>query len=109
MELFWQHDREMTLSEITDLARECGFQPTIGTAKTYLQRLVKKGALTYRKVGHKLLYSAAMDESKYQQRWAQSILNEGFGGSLGAFISALTGNAKLTKEEIEELRKFYHE
>lgn len=109
MNLFWKQKTKMTLAEITALAQENGFKPTIGTAKTYLQRLVKKGALATEKAGHKLLYYPAMDENSYCKKWTQSILDESFKGSLRSFVCSLTGNSKLTEEETELLRKLYDE
>lgn len=109
MKLLWETNREMTLAEITELLQAQGFQPTIGTIKTYLQRLVKKGALKTKKVGHKLLYSPSMEETDYEQKWTQEILNESFQGSLCAFVCALTGNSRLTEEERKVLKNLYDE
>ena len=105
MQLFWSEAREMTLGEVDFFAKESGFKPSIGTVKTYLQRLVKKGALSTRKVGHKLLY-IPVSEEVYRKKFSESFLNDHFNGSLPAFIAALTGNVQLSESEIEELKKY---
>ena len=109
MQLLWKLGEEQTLAEITELLQSQGFKPAIGTIKTYLQRLVKKGALKTRKNGHKLLYSPVTNETGYKQQWTQGILNECFGGSLSAFVCALTGNDSLTEEERKVLMDLYDE
>ncbi|MDO4274305.1 MAG: BlaI/MecI/CopY family transcriptional regulator [Eubacteriales bacterium] len=109
MQILWEHDQEMTLAEIDELLKIRNFKPSIGTVKTYLQRLVKKEALTTKKSGHKLLYSPATNETGYEQKWAQSFLEKSYHGSLNAFICALTGNSKLTEEEKKILKGLYDE
>ncbi|WP_274422706.1 BlaI/MecI/CopY family transcriptional regulator [Blautia sp. XA-2221] len=109
MKILWGISSEMTLGEITEYLQDHGFQPTIGTAKTYLTRLVKKGALKTRKEGHKLLYSPVSDETGYEQQWTERLLNDHFGGSLNSFLSALTGNGKLKNSQIQQLKDFFDE
>lgn len=109
MQILWKQDHELTLAEITELLKAENFKPSIGTIKTYLQRLVKKSALSTKKAGHKLLYSATSDEAGYKQKWTQAFLNESFHGSLNTFICALTGNRKLTDEERKVLKDLYDE
>ena len=109
MNVLWGGYSEMTLGEITELLQEQGFQPTIGTIKTYLTRLVKKGALQTRKVGHKLLYSPSCDRQEYEKRWTEDLLNKHFCGSVKIFLSALTGKDGLTDKQIQELKDFCDE
>lgn len=109
MKLLWASPTEMTLGAITELLQKEGFQPTIGTAKTYLTRLVKKGALKTRKAGHKLLYSPSCDEKSYEQQWAKNFLEDNFHGSLAAFICALNASDTLTPEQFQKLKDLYHE
>lgn len=107
MQVLWKKNQEMTLAEIAGLLKAQDFKPSIGTIKTYLQRLIKKGALSTKKAGHKLLYSTTTDEKGYEQKWAEAFLKESFHGSLNAFICALTGNSKLTDEERKVLKDLY--
>ena len=44
MKILWGISSEMTLGEITEYLQDHGFQPTIGTAKTYLTTDWKKKA-----------------------------------------------------------------
>ena len=109
MNILWGGYSEMTLGEITELLQKQGFQPTIGTIKTYLTRLVKKGALQTRKMGHKLLYTPSCDKQEYEKRWAENFLSEHYNGSIRAFLSALTGKDGLDDRQIQELKEFFDE
>lgn len=109
MDLLWRENRQMTLAEIMDLAQQSGFKPTIGTTKTYLQRLVKKDTLSTYKSGHKLLYFPSMSEEAYKQKWTRSILDSSFEGSLRSFVCALTGNESLTEDQVQQLKDLYDE
>ena len=86
MSILWKENREMTLAEIADLLWDAGFEISIGTVKTYLQRIVKKGALIAPKHGHKLMYMPSSSEEAFAQKWTQDFLNKSFRGSLKAFI-----------------------
>ena len=65
MSILWKENREMTLAEIADLLWDAGFEISIGTVKTYLQRIVKKGALIAPKHGHKLMYMPSSSEEGF--------------------------------------------
>ena len=107
MSILWKENREVTLAEIADLLWDAGFEISIGTVKTYLQRIVKKGALIAPKHGHKLMYMPSSSEEAFAQKWTQDFLNKSFRGSLKAFICTLTGNHDLSEEEKKMLRNLY--
>ena len=56
MKILWDENQKMSLSEISSLLHSQGFRISTGTIKTYLQRLIKKEALSANKVGHNLEY-----------------------------------------------------
>ena len=75
------------------------------TAKTYLSRLVKKGALAFKKSGRSFQYTPLFTESECQKHASRSFLACVFGGSLQPMISHLVEENALSQEEIEKLRK----
>jgi BlaI family transcriptional regulator, penicillinase repressor len=75
------------------------------TAKTYLSRLVKKGALAFKKSGRSFQYTPLFTESECQKQASRSFLARVFGGSLQPMISHLVEENALSEEEIEKLRK----
>ena len=75
------------------------------TAKTFLSRLVKKGALSFEKSGRSFQYSPEFTEAECQKHASRSFLSRVFGGSLHPMISHLVEENALSEEDIEELRK----
>ena len=108
MELIWEAGHALSFGEIEAyLAEHTDKNWKKQTLHTYLTRLIKKGALRMTGNGRKHVYEPAMSKAEYVSYWTHSFLDESFGGSLGNFVSALTGNAgKLSQKDIEELRRY---
>lgn len=110
MDMIWTENREMRFGEIMDYFVTVKKKKwKIQTLKTYLIRLVDKGTLKAKKVGHNCIYSPAISKEEYLQQWTHSFLDKTFQGSLRNFICAFTGNSKLSRQEVEELREFWEE
>lgn len=111
MELIWEAGHSLSFGEIeTYLIEHTDKKWKKQTLHTYLTRLIKKGALKMIGNGRKHLYEPAMLKEEYISYWTHSFLEDSFGGSLGNFVSALTGNAgKLSQKDIEELRRYLDE
>jgi BlaI family penicillinase repressor len=75
------------------------------TAKTYLGRLVKKGALGFSKSGRSYLYRPLFSEGECQKLESRSFLDRVFGGSLHPMLSHLVEENALSDEEVAKLRK----
>ena len=75
------------------------------TAKTYLGRLVKKGALGFSKSGRSYLYRPLFSEGECQKLESRSFLDRVFGGSLHPMLSHLVEEDALSDEEVAKLRK----
>ena len=97
----------MTLAEIADLLWDAGFEISIGTVKTYLQRIVKKGAPDRPETRSQINVYALPPLEAFAQKWTQDFLKKAFRGSLKAFICTLTGNHDLSEEEKKMLRNLY--
>ena len=112
MEFIWNAGRPLTFGDIEDyLAENTDKNWKKQTLHTYLTRLVEKGTLkTASRIGRRHIYESAMSKEEYISHWTHSFLDDSFGGSLGNFMSALTGNAgKLSQKDIEELRRYLDE
>ena len=75
------------------------------TARTLLNRLVKKGAVGLRKSGRPYTYRALVSEEECKAAVSQSFLDRVFGGSLQPFLAQFVDNQKLSREEIENLKR----
>lgn len=104
MQLIWKNDREMTSQE---LIAELGstWKPT--TILTFLKRLTEKGILTSRKKGKTSYYKAAVTENEYKQEQTEEFINEIHNGSLNSLMSALCLGDKVSKDELEDIKKWF--
>lgn len=105
MKILWDENQKMSLAEISSLLHSQGFRISTGTIKTYLQRLLKKGALSANKVGHNLEYFPSSSEQEYAQEWTHQFIEKEFDNSLSNFLLAFTGNHRLSNEEKLALKK----
>jgi BlaI family penicillinase repressor len=74
------------------------------TVKAFLNRLVRKGALGFKKEGRAYLYRPLVKEEDCVDAASASFLERVFGGSLKPMLAHFVERKKLTREEIEELR-----
>ena len=75
------------------------------TVKAFLNRLVSKGALTFRKEGRAYLYRPVAKQEDCIEAASNSFLERVFGGSMKPMLAHFVEHKKLTAEEIQELRR----
>jgi BlaI family transcriptional regulator, penicillinase repressor len=74
------------------------------TTRTFLNRLVKKGALAFDKEGRAYLYKPLVTERECIDAASESFLDRVFGGSLKPMLAHFVEQKKLSEKEIRELR-----
>lgn len=103
MDVLWRRS-PLSAGDIVDaLARDTDWEPA--TIKTMLNRLVKKGALRFKVEGKRYLYAPAVARDACVRSAGRSFLDRVFGGAPGALIAHFVEDAKLSKDEIAELRR----
>jgi len=103
MKICWSRS-PVTAQEIIDtLAAGDDWHPK--TVKTLLNRLVKKGALGFKKDGRSYLYHPLVDEKDCVSAETKSFLERVFGGSLRPMLAHFVENGRLEPEEIAEIKK----
>ena len=75
------------------------------TVKTFLTRLVRKGALGFRKESRAYLYRPLVTEKECVDSASESFLERVFGGSLKPMLAHFVEHKKLSAEEIQELKR----
>jgi BlaI family penicillinase repressor len=75
------------------------------TIKTFLTRLVNKGALDYRKDGRAYLYIPLVTEKECVDAASESFLDRVFGGSLKPMLAHFVEQKKLSAKEIQDLKR----
>jgi predicted transcriptional regulator len=106
MKVIWSHDEAVTSAQIAeDLDTE--WKPT--TILTFLKRLTDKGIISTEKSGKSNCYKAVITENEYKSRQTEKFLKEFHSGSVKNFLTALFGEKKPTKQEIEEIKEWFEE
>ena len=79
------------------------------TIQTLLARLIKKGALDYEKSGRVFIYTPLVKEEEYLEKESVTFLNRFYNGALDAMVVNFLEHDKLTKNDIETLKKLLEE
>jgi len=100
MQILWANG-ELRASAVADLAKaKTGWEKN--TAYTFLQRLVKKGAVSRRDPG--FYCTAACSREDVQGREARGMVDKLFDGSIGMFVHAFANGSGITPDEREALQ-----
>jgi BlaI family penicillinase repressor len=75
------------------------------TVGTFLNRLVKKGALIYEHEGKRYLYSPKVTRNECVRAESKSFLQRVFSGKALPMLAHLAESTDLTKEDIENFKK----
>jgi len=103
MQTLWSRG-PLTANEVVEkLAGRTKWKPK--TVKTLINRLVKKGAVKFKKEGRKYRYYPAVSESKYVRTETRSFLRRVYGGAARPMLAAFLEDAELSAEDIAELKK----
>lgn len=98
----------MTAREVIDSVGPANhWSPT--TVRTFLHRLVKKGALKTEQDGNRYQYRSAIPKGKTIKHASRSFLSSVFGGEMGPLLSHFVKTNNLTQDEIQELRDLLDE
>lgn len=74
------------------------------TVRTFLHRLVKKGALKTEQDGNRYLYRSAIPRNKTIKQASRSFLASVFSGESGPLLTHFVKTSELSPQEIQELR-----
>jgi BlaI family penicillinase repressor len=104
MHVIWER-HPLTASEVVEklAAGDPSWHPK--TVRTLLTRLVRKQALDYKANGRAYVYSPLVSEEECVATASESFLDRVFGGSLRPMLAHFVEKRKLTKEDLEEMRK----
>lgn len=98
-DLIWA-EQPLTSSRLVELAAaELGWKKS--TTYTVLRRLCQRGLFA----NENGTVCAVLSRDEFFSRQSRAYVQNSFGGSLPGFIAAFTGNRKLRREEIEQLRR----
>jgi BlaI family penicillinase repressor len=103
MKVLWASSPLSADEIIVQLAAQDDWHPK--TAKTLLNRLVKKKALGFEKEGRAYLYHPLVKEAECVRAASDSFLDRVFGGSLTPMVAHFVERKKMSAEQIRELKR----
>ena len=103
MEVLWSRGTQSTEDIAVALAPVQHWQ--LATIKTLLNRLLNKGAISAEKDGRRYLYRALLKRSQWQRAQSADLIDRVFGGSVVPLVAHFSKHRKLTKTDVEALKK----
>lgn len=79
------------------------------TIKTLINRLLKKGAISFEKEGRNYSYYPLIKKKDYIQKESKSFLQKFYDGSINSMFSHFIKDKRLSKSDIEELKELLEE
>lgn len=109
MHYLWREGAKSFVEIMTYLNEEEGRDWKKQTVNTFIKRLTDKGLVVADETGKNRVYYAAVSITEYEQGRAMKLLQDYYGGSIGSFLSALTGGKGIDKKFADELRSAVEE
>jgi BlaI family transcriptional regulator, penicillinase repressor len=107
MKVIWAHS-ECSASQIIDeLTGVTKWKPK--TVKSLISRLVKKKAIGFKAEDRSYVYYPLVAEEECVKVESQSFLDKVFGGEINVAIANFIEGKKMSKQQIEQLRKMLDE
>lgn len=102
MEFIWQKERAF-MKDLIDCFPEP--KPASTTVATLLKRMIEKKAIGYNQMGNSREYYPLIKKSEYFSKRVNTMIKDYFDDSVIQFASFFTKETKLTKDQLEQLRK----
>ena len=104
MKIVWELETA-TVSDVHKRLGENGEQFAYTTIMTTMSKLEKKGFLTHKAKGRTYHYQAVISDDGVRTNYLTDIINKLFDGSPGMLVSHLMELDKLSKKDVEEIKK----
>lgn len=107
MKIIWANAPISTNEVIEKLVDTSTWSPK--TIQTLLSRLVKKRVLEYKKDSRIFVYTPLVKEEEYLVQESNTFLNKFYDGTLNSMVVNFIEQDKLTKDNIDELKRILDE
>ena len=98
-DIIWEKEPVTTIELIKICEKEFTWKRT--TTYTVLKRLCEKGIFKT----EKSLVTSLLTRDEFYAQKSENFVKESFGGSLPAFLTAFSSSRKLSKKEVDEIKK----
>ena len=107
MQVLWDKGRA-TAREITDCVN--AIEPIAhSTVQTLLRGLEDKKAVAHQADGRTFVFLPLVEEQQFKRSATRDLVERVFGGSVGNLVAHLLKNEKVSKTEIDEIRKLINQ
>ena len=107
MDVLWRRAPQSAEEVVAALAESTDWQePTI---KTLLNRLLKKGVVSAEREGKRYLYRPLLKRVDYVHSESKTLLDRLFDGRVAPLVAHFSERRKLSKKDLEELKKLIGE
>ena len=106
MEVIWQAGQATAADVIASLSKTDWNHRTI---RTLLARLVEKGALATKTSGNRYIYRPVITRKRCVKQASKTFVEKVFAGDVNSLLAHFVRDAKISKEELVELRKLLDE
>lgn len=104
LEVFWRAAAPLSAEDVvTAMANDREW--SAGTIRTFLARLVKKGALAATPEGRRYLYQPLLHREDYVHAQSRDLIDRLFGGRIAPFITHFSEREQLSRDEMEEFKQ----
>lgn len=107
MEVIWQKNPILTEDVVAALESHGKWQEA--TVKTLLNRLLRKGALKAEKDGRRYIYFPVLTREQWLATESHGFLDRMFNGRVAPLVSYFSQHKKLSKKDIEDLKRLIQE
>jgi BlaI family transcriptional regulator, penicillinase repressor len=107
MQVFWERGALTAEDVLAALDSHGRWQES--TVKTLLNRLLKKGALRASKDNRRYVYSPVLTRNDWLSNESHGFLDRLFGGRVAPLVSHFSQQKKLSRKDIEELKRLIRE
>ena len=108
MKILWELGNATSSQIVDSLTKTTEWKPK--TIQTLITRLSSKGAIKSENTGSKAyLYSPLISEGEYKTYANNSLLQKLYNGSLNLMLTSFIKEQKLSKEDIDSLKKLLDE
>jgi predicted transcriptional regulator len=104
LEVFWRANRPLSAEDVVT-AMHNDREWSAGTIRTFLQRLVKKKAVAAKPDGRRYLYAPLIPREEYVHTQSRDLIDRLFGGRITPFITQFSERRRLSRDEIDELKR----
>ena len=101
MDVLWQESPLSSLEVVEKLQSQEWSEKTV---KTFLNRLVKKGVVSFEKDGRRYLSSPAIEREEFLADESEGFLDKVFKGNMKELLATFVENKQLSQNELDYLK-----